>query len=326
MLTPIVQLNTVYKILYFASHWIGIVIVLFVFICSVSCSTGIESTKTIKMNKQDVKMMAKSDEQIFAAQIKGSPLEEWPYGKKFMAMSPRSLFLFDPASTYNVKSDDFEGKILSYIGTETAVSPDLKDICVILFSDGLNTLKYSTGKSPLMALKEIDSSKLPLLADLDIIDEWKKKLVGKTFWTKNSLWYDNEGRRKNGLKFVDVSIKDVMPSTGDFPLKIEIVHNNEISYIFMNYTSDKADSRNFATIFSLNDPKLKYPHITDENWLLIQNGKVGEGMTKEECRLALGNPDELRNGHSTSQTMDIWQYSNGTYLFFTDGLLTSFKQ
>ena len=49
-------------------------------------------------------------------------------------------------------------------------------------------------------------------------------------------------------------------------------------------------------------------------------------MTKDECRLSLGNPDELQSGHNTSQTLDIWQYSDGTYLFFSDGILTNFRQ
>lgn len=271
-------------------------------------------------------MMAKSDEQIFAEDIKGTPLEEWRVGKEFMAMSPRSLYLFDSSSTTGVNSDDFEKTILRYAGTETAITPDLKEVCVILFTDGHNTFKYNTGKPHSQALKDIDSSKLPLFSDLQLIEEWKKKLVGKTLWTRNNLWYDEKGQRQEGLKFVDVSVVDVLPSTEDFPMKLMIRHEGLTAYIYMNYTADKADSRNFAALFFLSDPKSRYSHITDEHWSLIQHGRVGEGMTKEECRLALGNPDELRAGHSTSQTMDIWQYSNGTYLFFTDGLLTSFRQ
>ncbi len=94
----------------------------------------------------------------------------------------------------------------------------------------------------------------------------------------------------------------------------------------MYYTSDTYGSRNFASIFYFSDPKAKYPNITDENWTLIQHGKVGIGMTKEECKLSIGNPDELQSGHSRSQTMDIWQYNDGTFLMFEDGLLTRFRQ
>ena len=102
--------------------------------------------------------------------------------------------------------------------------------------------------------------------------------------------------------------------------------DGDVGYLQMNYTSDLHDSRNFAAIFFLSDPKEKFPNVSDEHWSLIQNGKVAEGRTKEECKLSIGNPDEVRSGHNRSQTMDIWQYSDGTYLMFTDGLLTNFRQ
>lgn len=290
-----------------------------------SCSTGIESTKKIKMNKDDVKMMVKSDEQLLASRIKGIPLKDWSKGKKFLVMSDRSVYLFEQPLTSDDASS-LQGEILYYAGTEIKTNPDLKEECVIKFTHGPDTYHYNTGKTIQNAMDEIDSSKIPLLADLDLVQEWKDKLRGKTLWTKNSLWYDESGQRKMGLKFAKVEIEDVLPTVGDFPMKVKLSHDGDISYVYMNYTTDTADSRNFAALFFLADPKLRYPNISDENWSLIQAGRVGKGMSKEECRLALGNPDELRTGHNTSQTLDIWQYGDGTYLFFTDGLLNSFRQ
>ena len=168
---------------------------------------------------------------------------------------------------------------------------------------------------------------MPLIADLDLILKWKEKITGKTLWTKSNLWYDSGGDRIEGLKFAKVKVEDVVPSTGDFPIRVKITgpSGNE-AYIQMSYTSDIHDSRDFASIFFLSDPKEKYPQISKENWNRIQRGKLGEGMTKEECKLSIGNPDEVRSGHSHSETMDIWQYSDGTYLYFTDGLLKEFRQ
>lgn len=319
-------MKTSFRIYSFLSRGTILVASVILMAAATSCSTGIESTKKITMNKQDVRLMAKSDEQIFAAEIKGSPLSEWTPGKKFLAMGQRTLYIFDPASTSIADDADLTGRVLTYSGTESSINPDLKEECIILFSDGDHIYKYRTGKSTSEALNSIDSSKLPLLVDMDLAEEWKKKLAGKTLWTRNNLWYDASGRRKDGLKFVDVTVEDVEAATGDFPIRLKIRHDGDISYVWMNPTAEKTDSRNFAALFFLSNPKARYSQISDENWLLIQTGRVGQGMTKEECRLALGNPDELRSGHSTSQTMDIWQYSNGTYLFFTDGLLTSFRQ
>ena len=48
-------------------------------------------------------------------------------------------------------------------------------------------------------------------------------------------------------------------------------------------------------------------------------------MTKEECKLSLGNPTDVNSGHDWNSTIDFWQYPNGSYLRFQDGLLVSFR-
>lgn len=293
-----------------------------------SCSTGIEGTKKIRMTKEDIRLMVKSPEQTFSESIQGSPLSAWEMGKQFLGMSDRTLYIFEPTG---MNAEDpyqsLKGKTLYYTGLDSYVNPDLREECVILFSDGQRTLRYRTGKSTSDSMKEIDSSKLPLIADINLIDKWKEKITGMTLWTKSNLWYDISGNRLPGLKFAKVKVEEVVPSTGDFPISIRISGpDGKQGYLHMNYTSDLHDSRNFAAILNLSDPKEKYPYISDEHWMLIQQGKVGQGMTKEECKLAIGNPDEVRSGHNRAQTMDIWQYSDGTYLMFSDGLLTNFRQ
>lgn len=293
-----------------------------------SCSTGIESTKKIRMTKDDIRMMVKTPEQMFAETIEGTPLSNWKKGKEFLAMSDRTLYIFEPTGLDEESSaKSVKGEILTFEGLDSQANPDLMEECILLFSDGTTTLRYQTGKSTEAAMNEIVSSKIPLMSDLDIIRQWKDKTLGSTLWTKSNLWYDARGERIPGLKFAKVKIVDVEPSTGDFPINIKI--NDETgreAYIQMNYTSDLRDSRNFAALFSISDPRKKYPKISDEHWALIQQGKIGEGMTKEECKLSIGNPDEVRAGHNRSQTMDIWQYSDGTYLMFTDGLVTNYRQ
>lgn len=272
--------------------------------------------------------MAKSEEQKLAESIKGTPLSSWEKGKRFMAMSDRTLYIFEPNEQMaGQDASSMSGVVLKFEGVERYINPDLKEECVIVFSDGTNSYRYRTKKTTAEALNEIDSSKLPLMSDLDLVDSWRKELTGSTLWTKSNLWYDKSGYRLPGLKFAQVSILDVEPTSGDFPMRIKVsAPEGEVAYLQMNYTSDLHDSRNFSALFFLSDPKRKYPQISDENWALIQRGKLNTGMTKEECKLSIGNPDEVRAGHNRSQTMDIWQYSDGTYLFFTDGILNEFRQ
>lgn len=46
----------------------------------------------------------------------------------------------------------------------------------------------------------------------------------------------------------------------------------------------------FNDLFGIGNLKAKYPSITEEMWQLISRGEVRKGMTKEECKLALGDP------------------------------------
>lgn len=280
------------------------------------------------MTKDDVKHMAKSAEQKFAESIKKRELSEWEKGRRFIAMSDRTLYIFEPTGLDNDLSEQsFKGKQLVYQGIESSQTPDLKEECVIVFTDGSTTYRYKTGKSTSTAMKEIDSSKLPLISDIEFTAQWKEKIEGKTLWTKSNLWYDANGDRMQGLKFAKVTVDDVEAYAGDFPMRVKIKGpDGTTAWIYMNYTSDPHDTRDFASTFFLTDPKGKYPQISEANWSLIQQGRLAEGMTKEECKLSIGNPDEVRSGHDRSQTIDIWQYSDGTYMFFTDGLLTEFRQ
>ncbi|MDE6697098.1 MAG: hypothetical protein K2K25_09470 [Muribaculaceae bacterium] len=297
-------------------------------IVCMGCSTGIESTKKIKMSKEDVKLMVKTAEQAYTESLQGSPLSSWKDGKEFLAMSDRTLYIFEPTGlTNNLSGQALKGKTLIFKGTDSYQTPDLREECILLFTDGQQTYRYRTGKPTAIAMKEIESSKLPLMSDLDLISQWKEKLMGQTLWTKSNLWYDEKGDRCSGQKFAKIIISDVVPATGDFPMKVKIKEESgKDAFMQLNYTSDAYDSRNFASLFFLSDPKAKYPKISEDNWTLIKDGKVGLGMTKEECKLAIGNPDEVNAGHTHSQTMDMWQYANGTYLMFTDGLLTRFRQ
>ncbi len=279
------------------------------------------------MSKGDLKMMEKSEEQKFASEVSGIPLSEWQSGKSFIAMSDRALYIFEPSGLADdPDTEKVEGKTLHFERAESKLTPGLNEECVLIFTDGSRQFRYDTGKSIEQAMKEIDSSRIPLLSDPAINDKWREKIKGRKLWTKSNLWYDESGNRTQGYRFVEVFVDDILSSTGDFPAKVKIrTQDGKTAFIHMNYTSDISDSRSFPSVFFLSDPRTRYPQISDEHWRYIQMGKVCEGMTKEECRLVLGNPDEINAGHDANETVDFWQYKNGAYLLFTDGLLKRFR-
>ena len=69
-----------------------------------------------------------------------------------------------------------------------------------------------------------------------------------------------------------------------------------------------------------------FSNTTNQTRDWIENGQIRNGMTKEECRLSLGSPKEVNKGHNYSSTLELWQYTDGVYLQFQDGLLVNFRQ
>ncbi len=72
-----------------------------------------------------------------------------------------------------------------------------------------------------------------------------------------------------------VEISDVRPGTMVFPLCINITDEKgrTCHVVHMNVGTAGMESRTFQNIFSLSDPKERYPGIDKEVWSLIQQEK-----------------------------------------------------
>lgn len=254
-------------------------------------------------------------------------MAEWPDGKEFMAADNRTLLIFnqhglpiDPDST------GLGGKTIRYESVEPKLEPDGSKSATIIFRYENTILRYNTGKNYDDASRLFFSDQIPMMIDLDMVKQANKLLAGKKLWIRSPLWYGNDGKRIRGRKFVPVIINDVQPGDIAFPLKIYFTdEKGNDACIFMNYGISGTETRLFSNLFYLSDIREKFPSITDENWNLICEGKVGLGMTKEECKLSIGNPNDVNSGHDYSQTLDLWQYPNGTALWFEDGIPTRFR-
>lgn len=301
---------------------------LFFCICLVStvlggCHTGIENTRTITLTKSEKQILVPTAEEILVSRLSSVPLESWDSGKRFLISDDKGALVFDPSSDL---SEHMMGRIISFDGVSARRTPGGVDEAVISFRDGDKLLYYSTGRPMKSALASVSSMDMPLLIDLDLVESAGKLLKGMQVWTVSSLWYDKFGERKKGRKFVPVSIINVSPGNMVFPLKLDILdERGEASVLYMNLKDAGIESRTFPKLFSLTDPKERYPQILPEVWELIQNGRLRTGMTKTECKLALGNPSDVNSGHDWNSTIEFWSYPNGTFLRFEDGLLVSFR-
>lgn len=284
------------------------------------CFTGVEGTKRINISREDRKLLVKTAEDTFLNIIGKSLLKEWQPGKIFVVSDSRLPLLFDNPPTNDTAVT--VGCQLRYAGLATRPRPDGSHEGIILFSDGETIYRLPSGKSPDNMANEITGNDLPMLIDADAVSRADRIMTGKTLWIRTSLWYDQEGNRFHGLKFVPLTVVRIEPGTMVFPLRVMLTDaKGNLSVQYMNMGDGNHESRSFAKLFSLTDPRKNYPGISDEHWRLIQEGKVEPGMTKEECRLSIGSPTNVDSGHDYSSTIDIWQYDNGLFLRFRDGLL-----
>lgn len=76
----------------------------------------------------------------------------------------------------------------------------------------------------------------------------------------------------------------------------------------------------FHEMFAFGNVKARYPQITEESWALIAQGQTKKGMSKDECRLALGEPNLVRK-KGANQEFEEWIYQD-RLLNFEKGILT----
>lgn len=293
-----------------------------------SCFTGIESTKKVSLSREDKKILEPTPEEEYFKGVKSERLSNWVNGKRFMAADNKTILIFNqhglPADP---ESADIGGKILFFEGIDKKLEPDGKYSASIIFSSGNSSFRYDTSKPFDSAPDLISSDQIPMMIDLDMIEETRDLLQGNSYWIRTPLWYDENGNRINGRKFVRIKIEDVLPGNIAFPIRIKFTDDRgDSAFIFMNYGNSGTETRLFSNIFYLSDIRQRYPSISDEVWEMICEGNVKTGMTKEECKLSLGNPDNVNRGHDYSQTLDLWQYPDGTALWFEDGILTRYRR
>lgn len=294
----------------------------------VSCFTGVEGTKTITLSRNDKKTLALTAEDTILECVKGFPLGQWKAGKRFIITDDRINLLLDQSlSDRSVLDLKMKDNIVFFHSLADRKRPDgSSERMIILRTLDNKFLYYPTSKKVEGSENTVLSSGLPMLIDLDMIEKVRDILNGKKVWIKSPIWYDEADSRIPGRKFVAVNIEDVSHGSLYFPVKIKFSdEKGKIAYIFMNFGNSDTDSRSFAKLFSLNNPRARFSAMEDDVWNLICNGRVKVGMTKEQCRLALGNPVDVKSGHDYNRLLDVWIYEDGDYLQFSDGLLVNFR-
>ena len=294
----------------------------------VSCFTGVEGTK--KVSDKDVsKAISRSQtavkKQNLLVAYKDS-VPAWRHGKRFYVTDSQVKLIFAPSNSVNSDTLHLAGKTLVYDGYSEGGVLDNRKTVNLMFSDGNNKYIYSTNKE----IQEFSSQfQIPFLIDEDMVAFYSQQLSNKYFWIKTALWYDVKSERMiKGRQFVKVHVDRVEPGNKVFPLKVvfSAIDGGQKAFVWIATNVEVMKDRDFGSLFTTEDLREKHKDITDANWVRITNSQVVEGMTKEECRLSLGTPKQVRQRPTYDGLNEIWYYDGGSFLLFADGLLKEFRK
>lgn len=275
------------------------------------CFTGVEGTAKIKDTTRGNKSVPLSAEQTLLLPALPQPPRQWSRGKRFIVDDGRFDVAFSPASVSSTLNPGDTLYFQSMAGDVRLAGDSVTDI--FFSTSGGNRLTYRV-EAPLSAVRGRERLAVPFTIDAAVVDSVRRILVGRKFWTLRA------GR--NGRKFEHVEVSRVLAGTADYPVLV-VAGTDSIPMVV---ESKSVSARTFDNLFSLSNPRDRYPQISDKIWDNICRGKVAVEMTTDECRLALGAPDNVERYTAYNGIIEQWTYKNGVYLVFTDGLLTRFRQ
>lgn len=293
------------------------------------CFTGVESTP--KITYKDVKnnkVAETTPEQQFARELVSPRFSQWRSGKEFYVTSPR-ISLVLSADTH-AASMPVEGDTLVLMSSRDV--PDLtgRQVVELVFSrktEPHQTFVYRTNatRDDLTGRAEVE---IPFTIDLDFVAEAASRLIRRELYVRTPLWFNTDGEPVSGKKFVKVRITGVRAANEVYPLFVSFTdEKGETHGLFMSGAGQSRwVPRDFAALFSMGNPRLEYPQISDAMWSNIVNTRVAEGMTKQEVSLAIGMPENIDRGYNQSSAYERWNYPDGRYLIFEDGLLMRFNR
>lgn len=289
------------------------------------CFTGIESTPKITATDVKRQQITVTEEDEFLSGVNPQRLSQWVKGKRFYVTDDKIILALEPA-----KNNPKAGDILFFDSCRPVTSLTGGEDTEIVFHNVAGdeiVYRVSASREELDNRTKVD---IPFTIDMDLVDEASERLLGKQFYLKSPVRYDKDGNSYNGIKFVPATITEVLPGNVVYQVMVKFHIDDpdikEDAYLYLNVGETDKSTRNFSTLFYLNDPHQKYPMITDDVWAKIQRGLVATYMTREECRLSLGAPSSVNRRNAISTLQEMWTYPNGNYLIFEDGILKSVRR
>lgn len=293
-----------------------------------ACFTGVDSTPKITDREIKKQKVVESAEKKFLSDVSGEKPSEWRPGKRLYVTDNRISLIFTPQSMGGtVIPDSLAGQEIVLTGITSVLSVTGEEEVQLSFIDNQGTrLGYRPGVLR-STFDERSQFEVPFTVEISVVEAVSQRLVGNTYYILTSRRTDADGMETKGLRYVPVTISRVTPGNANQPLRVYFtdVSGHEYS-VPMTIGSDPTSTRNFDTLFAFDNPRSKHNSITDRVWGLIMRSEIETGMTSNECRLALGAPNDYTRVPTTGGMVERWTYDNGVYLIFEDGVLTRYRQ
>ena len=295
-----------------------------------SCFTGIESTPKITAKHVDKEGAATvvAPEDAFLREICADSLGAWYPGKRFYVTDSRISIALEPTKN----PTPVQGETIEFVEFYEVPSMTGKPDTELLFRRNDSTTCAYRINVPVEDLRKRSAGiEIPFTIEMSIVDKAREVLAGRVLFIRTPVWHTADGNDAvKGKKYVPVRITAVEPGNQVYPLRVCFTPVDEKdglpACVYMSVSDNSKSGRNFSMLFSLEDPRVRYPDITDDVWANIQNSRVAKFMTRDECRLALGAPKSIQRRNVITVLQEMWTYENGVYLLFDDGILQNYRQ
>ncbi len=296
-----------------------------------SCFTGVESTPRIDASTVRRENAANIEaEATYLNDIRPQAPSKWKEGKRFRVADDRISLIFTSPSD---PTAGLIAKDIVFLGFENATSLTGNDATIVKFGDDKGgRYYYRLNNYNRQRLDTVSSLEIPFTIDLDLVKSVDSRMRGKHYFVRTPAWYraDSTLTPTAGLRHVEVVIDSIVPGTSNFAAAVcfhQASGKDDGRYVMlMSVGKDRGATRTFDTLFSFDDPRKRYPEIRDDVWAYITCSMVREGMTRDECRLALGQPNDILRIPTYGGMQERWTYTDGIYLIFDDGFLTKYRR
>lgn len=294
-----------------------------------SCGTGIEVTDPVT-DKDVQRIVGKGEkpETTITLTAYVDSMAGWNRQKRFWVADERiKQMLHHPG--YDLDTIQLAGHVLRFDGWAKSdiYNTNVRNVDIVFLDDSTGQrLVYRYGK-PVDGART--GATLPMLIDLDMVRHVARQVEGKDYYIRTPIWYDRRSEEMmDGRHFIKVHIDSVLPGNAVMPLRVMFTTEDtrEQAMVWMSDNNSTMHGRDFDALFTVADPHLSYPEISDENWKLITRGQIVEGMNKVECQLSLGTPIHMNEIPDQAGLREYWYYDGGSYLYFVDGLLSQFRR